>query len=101
MPENWEYFSMKALLDKRDLCMIEGLSKRTIERRIAGRPDFPKPTVGNPETNARVQWLIESVIEWYEAHPEVIRHPRAVVEYVIKQKRPKKKQSNAKELAAT
>lgn len=84
---------MRALIDKRDLGTIEGVHRRTIERRIATRPDFPKPVVGNPDTNARVQWFTEDIIKWYENHPDVLRHARAVVEFVLRM--PRKKRSRA------
>ena len=86
---------MRALLDKRDLGEIEGISRRTLERRIAERTDFPEPVTGSPDTNARVQWFAERCIEWYERHPEVLRHARPVVEFVMKQKPRRRRKSIA------
>lgn len=84
---------MRALIDKRDLAEVEGCHRRTIERRLTERPDFPDPVVGNPDSNTKVQWFSNDVIAWYEKHPDVLRHARAVIEYVLRQ--PKKRRSQA------
>ncbi len=85
--------NMRALVDKQDLGIIEGCHPRTIERRLSQRQDFPEAAVGNPDTNAKVQWFAEDIIAYYEKHPDVLRHARAVVEYVLRM--PRKKRSRA------
>lgn len=85
---------MRTLCDKKDLCHFEGCSKRTMERRIMERTDFPKPVVGDHVSNTRLQWYSEDVILWYEKHPDVLRHARVIVEHALQFERVKHTRQN-------